>query len=320
MDKFYEDSTWTYYIAYLGDYNNSGYDDGGTILDSDDIDTLITYWGTENYNYELGPCIGGTPCEAGDVPYLKPAFDGKWDIEDLMAFVLMWNWSSDNAGRVKKQIDAIGLPPIIEIVENQIIMNVSEYSESIHHIWFEINTVESTLLFESANYDDQFDMALSRNYNEGQISEWNLINFNGSNDLTQIVLGDVVTYSKEDEKLKIKSKIPTKNGLLSSGSQSLTFSPLPEKFELNPAYPNPFNPMTTIRYGVPVDSEVALSVFDIQGRLIMHLVNGHIPAGYHESVWDGTQHASGMYFIRMNVYDLDNKLQFNKLQKIMLVK
>ena len=52
----------------------------------------------------------------------------------------------------------------------------------------------------------------------------------------------------------------------------------------------------------------------------MYLVNAHIPAGFHESVWDGTQHASGIYFIRMNVYDLDNKLQFNELQKIMLAK
>ena len=43
-------------------------------------------------------------------------------------------------------------------------------------------------------------------------------------------------------------------------------------------------------------------------------------AGYYEAVWNASNHASGLYIIRMNAYGLDNKLQFNKLQKIMLVK
>ena len=158
MNLVYSDSSWSYYISYLGDYNNSGYDEGGVIMDSDDIDTLITYWGTENYSYELGPCRDGNPCQSGDAPNFKPGFDENWDIEDLMAFVLMWNYSSDNLGRVKKQMDALGLPPFIEIVDNQIVMNLTEYTEPIHHIWYEVNTEESNLLFEPPNYENQFEM------------------------------------------------------------------------------------------------------------------------------------------------------------------
>ena len=47
-----------------------------------DIDTLATYWGTTNYKYELGPCLGG-PCLPANLPNLIPAFDQKWNIEVL---------------------------------------------------------------------------------------------------------------------------------------------------------------------------------------------------------------------------------------------
>ena len=47
-----EDITWKFNVEYLGDYNHSGHIDGEPILDSDDIDTLIQYWG-ENNLYEL---------------------------------------------------------------------------------------------------------------------------------------------------------------------------------------------------------------------------------------------------------------------------
>ena len=320
MNQLYSDTSWNYNVGFLGDYNNSAYDEEGNALDTDDIATLISNWGTENYNYELGPCEDGSPCRSQDVPYLKPAFDEQWDIEDIMAFVLMWNWSSGNSGRVKKQMDAFGLPPSIEIVDNQLIMNISEYTEIIHLIWFAVNPENSNLLFVPVNYEKQFDFALTRDFENGQIKEWNLINLNGSNALSEVILGNIEAQSKDDQKLEIQYKISTKNGILSSGSQILTFSPIPDEFNLSPAYPNPFNPVTTLQYALPVESDIVLSVHDIQGRLVTYLANGLKSAGYYETVWNASNHASGMYFIRMNVYGLDNKLQFNKLQKIMLVK
>jgi hypothetical protein len=320
MNQLYSDTSWNYNVGFLGDYNNSAYDEEGNALDTDDIATLISNWGTENYNYELGPCEDGSPCRSQDVPYLKPAFDEQWDIEDIMAFVLMWNWSSGNSGRVKKQMDEFGLSPVIEIVDNQIIMNVSEYTEIIHLIWFEVNPENSNLLFVPVNYEKQFDFALTRDCENGQIKEWNLINLNGSNDLSEVILGNIEAQSKDDQKLGIQYKISTKNEILSSGTMMVEYMPLPDDFELSQAYPNPFNPVTTLQYALPVESDIVLSVHDIQGRLVTYLENGRKSEGYYEAVWNASNHASGMYFIRMNVYGLDNKLQFNKLQKIMLVK
>ena len=115
-------------------------------------------------------------------------------------------------------------------------------------------------------------------------------------------------------------KISSKNGILSSGIITLDYAPIPGDFELSQAYPNPFNPITTIEYAMPEDAEIVLSVYNVQGRLVTDITHGLQPAGYHKTVWDGAQYASGLYFIRMTVYDLENRLQFNKLQKIMLLK
>ena len=98
------------------------------------------------------------------------------------------------------------------------------------------------------------------------------------------------------------------------------YMPLPDDFELSQAYPNPFNPVTTLQYALPVESDILISVHDVQGRLVTYLENDLKSAGFYEAGWDASYHASGMYFIRMNTFGLDNKLQFNKLQKIMLVK
>lgn len=75
--------------------------------------------------------------------------------------------------------------------------------------------------------------------------------------------------------------------------------------------PNPFNPLTTIRFDLPAAGSVRLAVCDVAGRLVRILVDGERPAGTHEVVWDGRDAggrgmASGGYFARL---EADGKLQ-----------
>lgn len=70
-------------------------------------------------------------------------------------------------------------------------------------------------------------------------------------------------------------------------------------------YPNPFNPVTTIRYSLPNAADVSLAVYDVSGRLVRTLVkNAKTPAGVFEAEWNGTDSAgnpvaSGVYFYRL---------------------
>jgi hypothetical protein len=74
-------------------------------------------------------------------------------------------------------------------------------------------------------------------------------------------------------------------------------------------HPNPFNPTTTIQYGIPAGSplvDVALDIFDVQGRRVRALVRGQEAPGTHGAVWDGRDDAgrlvpSGIFFYRLQV-------------------
>jgi hypothetical protein len=71
------------------------------------------------------------------------------------------------------------------------------------------------------------------------------------------------------------------------------------EFVLSQNFPNPFNPSTTIRYGLPRASDVTLSVYSTLGQEVARLVDAHQQSGYHEVRLDGTNLASGVYFYRL---------------------
>ncbi|MEI7671331.1 MAG: T9SS type A sorting domain-containing protein [Deltaproteobacteria bacterium] len=77
-------------------------------------------------------------------------------------------------------------------------------------------------------------------------------------------------------------------------------SPLkPKEYSLAQNFPNPFNPSTTIRYGLPRGSFVRLIVYDMLGQEEAVLQNGEQEAGYHEVRFDAAGMASGVYFYRI---------------------
>jgi len=79
---------------------------------------------------------------------------------------------------------------------------------------------------------------------------------------------------------------------------------LPIDFELGEAYPNPFNPETLINYGLPIHSNISISIFDINGRQIKSLEESFKIPGRYSVMWDGLDDAghsvsSGMYIYQM---------------------
>ncbi len=74
---------------------------------------------------------------------------------------------------------------------------------------------------------------------------------------------------------------------------------VPRPFALEPNYPNPFNPSTTLAFSLPADGPVTLEVFDATGRRVATLVEGELPAGRHAVTWRPVDRASGVYFARL---------------------
>lgn len=77
---------------------------------------------------------------------------------------------------------------------------------------------------------------------------------------------------------------------------------VPDKFMMDPNYPNPFNPETTIRYGLPEADDVRLEIYNIVGQRVAVLLDENKKAGYHQITWRGMNDSghsvsSGIYFV-----------------------
>ncbi len=67
-------------------------------------------------------------------------------------------------------------------------------------------------------------------------------------------------------------------------------------FVLMQNYPNPFNPSTTIKFALPERAKINLSVYNLLGEKVAELVSGEMDADYHETQWNASRFASGVYF------------------------
>lgn len=89
----------------------------------------------------------------------------------------------------------------------------------------------------------------------------------------------------------------------------LVTAAIPQEFFLAQNFPNPFNPVTTISFGLDEDGMVKLEVFNVLGRKVATLADGKMEMGFHSVVWDARELASGVYFYHLT---LGNKTEIKK--------
>ena len=89
---------------------------------------------------------------------------------------------------------------------------------------------------------------------------------------------------------------------------------VPAAFVLERNYPNPFNPQTTIRYGLPEVSYVTLVVYDVLGRQVRVLVDGVREAGTHEVIVEAGALPSGVYLYRLTAGSISQTKRMNLLK------
>lgn len=87
---------------------------------------------------------------------------------------------------------------------------------------------------------------------------------------------------------------------------SINQNVIPTRHTISNIYPNPFNPVTNIKYEIPKDVNVSIKIYDILGREVFSF-NEYKKAGSYEVQFDGSNFASGMYFCKLVVGELRNK-------------
>ena len=137
-----------------------------------------------------------------------------------------------------------------------------------------------------------------------------------SNDIISSYNGKTIIYSASGELstsiFEFESK-PSDLIIVSSNAEVVTLSE-PVYFELAEAYPNPFNPSTSIDFSLMSDSYVSLKVYNMQGREVATLASGQFASGSHSVTWNANDFSSGIYIVKMVSGN------FVDSQKLMLIK
>jgi len=91
-------------------------------------------------------------------------------------------------------------------------------------------------------------------------------------------------------------------------------SALPKSFSLSQNYPNPFNPSTTVSFSLPFNSNVAIKIYDLNGKEVLDVMNENKSAGSYSVSIDASALPSGTYFYRLKAG------AFSSIKKMVLIK
>jgi hypothetical protein len=90
-------------------------------------------------------------------------------------------------------------------------------------------------------------------------------------------------------------------------------------YKLHSAYPNPFNPITSLRYDLPEDGLVNITIYDMMGRIVKPLVNSSQTAGYKSVQWNATNDRNESVSAGLYLYTIQAG-EFRQTKKMVLLK
>ncbi len=136
----------------------------------------------------------------------------------------------------------------------------------------------------------------------------------------------VITVSGKDIPMTASGAIKVTGSDTKISIKNIAAIELPKQFSIEPNYPNPFNPTTSIKYALPVDALISLKIYDELGREVITLLNEVQTAGYKTIEWNSLDHnnmpvASGIYFYTIRAAGIcDTDRSFTHSEKMILVK
>jgi len=160
-------------------------------------------------------------------------------------------------------------------------------------------------------------------------TNWELIGFvSGKGTSTEV---NKYSYSDNLSKLTVAGNITYRLRQVDfDGTATFTkevnvnYTSAPKTFELSQNHPNPFNPSTTIRYALPFDSNVKISIYKVTGELVKVLMSETKSAGNYEVTMntskENVEFSSGIYFYQIEANAVDGSSSFKQTKKMILLK
>ena len=322
-----------------GDYNEN------QEMDAEDIGRLLkAYYGrgdsiTAN---DIGP-------SSGEEPYIISVPDSVINFEDLATFSQTWYYDAQNGARIATRKSAIVYPEI-ESNPNSI-WSIQKYgrsdnenSETVDVVLVPVidlsqyNGMDIDLFYDNQKWPELLISTTLKSLLPHQIVLWKQemisgyfklsvfsrvgLSNNSDNQVIHLQFPKNKTHLSNDLTLTTSTRFYTANYSKDEYSEKIQFDNstlLPDKFVLHQNFPNPFNPVTTIRYDLPGNSFVKITIFDLLGRNVTTLVAETQKAGFKSVIWNATNNhgkpvSAGVYLYQINAGE------FMQTKKMLLLK
>jgi uncharacterized protein (TIGR02145 family) len=280
-------------VTAAGDFDQNG------VLNFDDFDDFVLAWSNDDSEYELYP-------HQGDIPFINIQADSSFDVFDLATFASMWNWAagvslaapltesyqyeeflSEQSGN---ELEV--LLPLSDLLASQTIIKYDPEEVQVSVADNGLAKVSSSgLSLVDVNPDSGFILITSSHLND-------------SDDDGGLHL-KLIPETRQRYSIEIAFQGSDMDANVIQKRSLVELLPIPTSYSLSQNYPNPFNASTTIEYGLPSNTELNISIYDIRGRFVREIYSGDQLAGYHFTRWNaenaqGQNVASGLYFIVLN--------------------
>lgn len=266
-----------------------------------------------NFNFILGQGLGLFNTENGWIGNLN-------NLENKKGY-----WLNSHSANPSFQwgMDCESVDPVAKVITDNNLPDEYQFVQSTEQAFYLINEItidgfqpeeedlilayKNNILVGSAVYNSELTVlpVMGRDISEqtigfiedGQVPQLKLLKANG-------------------ELVDLQADLEPFSNLLVSEVQTVTGSTIiiPTEFILHSAYPNPFNPITNISFGLPMDTQVTLNIYNVEGRKVTTLTEGIRTAGNHTIEWNAESYPSGVYFVKLDAGE------FTQKQKLMLIK
>ncbi len=139
-------------------------------------------------------------------------------------------------------------------------------------------------------------------------------------DNNSIAAGAQYSYRVTGYNTNTESEFSSEMNITTTATSVDDFAIVPSDYMLLQNYPNPFNPSTLIRYDLPRQSSVNISIYTILGERISSLVNEVQNEGHYELSFDASRHSSGIYLVKMTAQSIESGRKFVEVKKMLLIK
>jgi DUF917 family protein len=301
------DTTYTFYTKFLGDYNDD------RMIDAFDLSGFVGGWQGMDFSLELGPVMG-------EAPHFVPQVDGEYNLRDVMAFTRMWHWYHGTPQLLNLARVNFGDELDVTVNDKSLTVTIPEHVIA-GQLAFQVSDSELSVTLPEEKTGDVILLSHTEAGLLQSVMDFAYFNENGERNFVL-----PLEYGRHSSTLTLSYALYGKDGVVTGqGVVTMDVTPVPAEFVLNQNYPNPFNPTTQIEYGLPVDGQVKLTVYDLLGQEVRSLVSGlDQSAGYHNIMWDardnrGLAVSAGVYIYRLVSRGEDGQ-KFSRTKKMVLLK